>query len=47
MQRVANEYIRPDEAAVVVVGDGAEIKQQVKPFAETAETYNTSGELVG
>jgi zinc protease len=47
VQRVANEYIRPDEAAVVVVGDGAEIKQQVKPFAETAETYNTSGELVG
>ena len=47
MQRVANEYIRPDEAAVVVVGDGAEIKQQVKPFAETVETYNTSGELLG
>jgi predicted Zn-dependent peptidase len=47
MQRVANEYIRPDEAAVVVVGDGAEIKQQVKPFADTMETYNTSGELLG
>jgi predicted Zn-dependent peptidase len=46
MQRVANEYIRPDEAAVVVVGDGAEIKQQVKPFADTMETYNTSGELL-
>jgi predicted Zn-dependent peptidase len=47
LQRVANEYIRPDEAAIVIVGDGAEITQQVKPFAETVETYNTAGERTG
>lgn len=47
LQRVANEYIRPDQAAIVIVGDGAEISQQVKPFAETVETYNTAGERTG
>ncbi|HKR58607.1 MAG TPA: pitrilysin family protein [Pyrinomonadaceae bacterium] len=46
MQRVANEYVRPDEAAVIIVGDGDEITRQVKPFAETVETYNTAGELL-
>ena len=47
VQRVANEYIRPDEAAIVVVGDGAEIVQQIKPFTDVTETYNTAGEQVG
>ncbi|HEX4899103.1 MAG TPA: pitrilysin family protein, partial [Pyrinomonadaceae bacterium] len=47
LQRVANEYIRPDEAAIVIVGDGEEISQQVKPFAETVETYNTAGQRTG
>lgn len=47
LQRVANEYIRPDEAAIVIVGDGEEISQQVKPFTETVETYNTAGERTG
>ena len=47
LQRVANEYIRPEQAAIVIVGDGAEISQQVKPFAETVETYNTAGERIG
>ena len=47
VQRVANKYIRPDEAAIVIVGDGAEITEQVKPFADAVETYNTAGERVG
>jgi zinc protease len=47
VQRVANKYIRPDEAAIVIVGDGAEIGRQVKPFTETVETYNTAGDLIG
>ena len=47
VQRVANKYIRPDEAAIVIVGDGAEITQQVKPFTDAVETYNTAGERVG
>ena len=44
LQRVANEYLRPDEAAIVIVGDGAEIRRQVKPFTDTLETYNIAGE---
>ena len=47
LQRVANEYIRPDEAAIIIVGDGEEITRQVKPYAETVESYNTAGELLG
>ena len=47
IQRVANEYVRPEEAAIIVVGDGDEIMRQVEPFAEKIETYNTSGELLG
>ena len=43
VQRVAQEYIRPDEAALVIVGDGKEIRRQVEPFAEAIELYNTSG----
>ena len=44
VQRVANEYIRPDEAAIVIVGDGKEIRRQVRPFTATTEFYNTAGE---
>ncbi|MGI8734896.1 MAG: M16 family metallopeptidase [Pyrinomonadaceae bacterium] len=43
VQRVANKYIRPDEAAIVIVGDGAEISRQVQPFASEIELYNTAG----
>ena len=43
VQRVANEYIRPDEVAVIIVGDGKEIRRQVEPFASAIEVYNTAG----
>src|SRR6185503_15117902 len=43
VQRVAKKYIRPGEAAVVIVGDGKEIRRQVEPFADAIELYNTSG----
>lgn len=45
VQRVANRYIRPDEAAIIIVGDGAEISRQVEPFTRTIEIYNTAGVL--
>jgi zinc protease len=32
IQRVATKYIKPDEAAVIVVGDGAAIVEQIKPY---------------
>jgi hypothetical protein len=35
--------VQPDKAAVVIVGDGAEVIDQIKPFTETLELYNTAG----
>jgi zinc protease len=43
IQRVAEKYIKPDEAAVVVVGDGALVLDQIKPYCEDIEIYNTAG----
>jgi zinc protease len=43
IQAAAVKYVRPDEAAIVIVGDGAELLDQVKPYADTIELYNTAG----
>jgi zinc protease len=43
IQRVAQAYVRPDRAALVIVGDAAEITEQVKPYAEAMEFYDTEG----
>ncbi|MEP6818468.1 MAG: pitrilysin family protein [bacterium] len=43
VQEVAKKYVRPDEAAIVIVGDGAQLLEQVKPYAEEIEFYNTAG----
>lgn len=43
IQTVAQKYIKPDEAAVVVVGDGAAVLDQIRPYCEDIEIYNTSG----
>jgi zinc protease len=43
IQRVAAKYVRPDQAALIVVGDGASVLQQIKPYCEDIEIYNTSG----
>jgi zinc protease len=43
IQRVAEKYIKPDEAALVVVGDGASVVEQMKPYCEDIEIYNTAG----
>ena len=43
IQRVAQKYIKPDEAALVVVGDGAAVLDQMKPYCEDIEVYNTAG----
>jgi zinc protease len=43
IQRVAEQYVRPDEAGVIVVGDGALVLDQIKPFCEDIEIYNTAG----
>jgi len=43
IQTVAKKYVRPDEAALVVVGDGAAVLDQIKPYCEDIETYTTAG----
>jgi zinc protease len=43
IQRVATQYVKPDEAAVIVVGDGAKVVDQIKPYVGDIEIYNTSG----
>jgi len=43
VQEVAIKYVRPDEAAIVIVGDGAQLADQVKPYADEIEFYNTAG----
>jgi zinc protease len=43
VQRVASRYVRPDLAAIVVVGDGAKVLDQMEPYCADIEIYNTSG----
>ena len=43
IQRVAKSHVTPDAAAIVIVGDAAEISEQVKPYSETIELYDTDG----
>ena len=43
IQQVAQKYVKPDEAALVIVGDGAKVLDQIKPYCEDIEIYNTSG----
>ncbi|HEY0406980.1 MAG TPA: pitrilysin family protein [Pyrinomonadaceae bacterium] len=43
IQRVANQNITPDRVAIVIVGDAAAISDQIKPFAQTVELYDTNG----
>lgn len=43
IQRVAIQYIKPDEAAIIVVGDGRAVLDQIKPYCEDIEIYTTAG----
>jgi zinc protease len=43
IQRVAQAYVKPDQAALVVVGDGASVLDQIKPYCADIETFNTAG----
>ncbi|MCA1633505.1 MAG: insulinase family protein [Acidobacteria bacterium] len=46
VRRVANAYITPERAALVVVGDAAEIREQVAPFASRVEDFDSMGQPV-
>jgi zinc protease len=39
VRRVAAKYVTPDRAAIVVVGDGAQIREQVAPYADRVEDF--------
>jgi zinc protease len=43
VQEVAKKYVRPSEAAIVIVGDGAQLAEQIKPYADQIEFYDTAG----
>jgi len=43
VQAVAKKYVKPDEAAIIIVGDGAQLLEQVRPYAADIEFYNTAG----
>lgn len=43
IQRVAQKYVKPDEAALIVVGDGSSVLEQMKPYCDDIEIYNTAG----
>ena len=43
IQAVAEKYVTPDRAAIVIVGDAAEINEQIKPYSEKIEVYDTDG----
>ena len=43
IQRVAEKYVKPDEAALIVVGDGSSVLEQIRPYCEDIEIYTTAG----
>jgi zinc protease len=43
IQDVAQQYVTPDSAAIVIVGDAAEVKPQVEPFTREIEIYDQEG----
>jgi zinc protease len=42
VRRVANQYVTPDSAAVVLVGDAAEVREQAAPYADRVEDFDAS-----
>lgn len=45
VKHVAEQYVRPDEMAIVIVGDAKEVLPQVEAYADSIEIYDTAGEL--
>jgi len=41
--RVAQKHVRPDEAAIIIVGDAEEILSQVSAYADDIEIFDTEG----
>jgi zinc protease len=43
VKRVAEKYVKPDEAAIVIVGDGGEILRQAGEYAASVEIFDIDG----
>ncbi len=43
IQRVAQQNVTPNHAAIVIVGDAAEVLDQAKSYSEEIEIYDTEG----
>ncbi len=46
VQRVAQAYVRPDEFAIVIVGDGEDVYRQSRDYAGDVEIFDTEGNPV-
>ncbi len=47
VQRVAARHIRPDEMAIIIVGDAEEVLPQVRSYASSIEIFDTDGHPQG
>jgi predicted Zn-dependent peptidase len=45
VQRVAIKHVRPDEMAIVIVGDAKEVLPQAQSYADSVEIFDTEGNL--
>ena len=43
IRRVAQQYVTPDQAAIVVVGDADAVVDQIAPYSSEFEIYDTEG----
>ena len=43
VRRAAVEHIRPDEMAIVIVGDAKEVLPQVESYSDSVEIFDTEG----
>lgn len=47
VQRAAQKHIAPDKMAIVVVGDQTAVLEQIEPYAEKIEIFDTNGNKKG
>src|SRR5918993_3191158 len=43
VRRAANDYVTPARAAIVIVGDAGAVTEQVRPYAERIEFFDSAG----
>jgi len=43
IQEVARKHVQPGQAAIVIVGDASQLEDQVKPYTDVIEFFNTAG----